>query len=158
MKKKPQITDLVPLPSIADEIIWHKKSLQENIINNKYAGYFYDTFGEELSDGIKVRLVNGEPYDDLIDRISGLAATSPAINWEDQQRPENIKIEKDIIKWRKDTYWTDNVRNITESIVSKSRDIFDQKMKEYEDYMKRYESHSDEEKRTIDSCEDFGLL
>jgi hypothetical protein len=158
MKKKPNISDCVPIPSATDETIWHRKSLQEDTINNQSADYFYTAFGKELSDGIKDCLETGKSFDDLIERISDLASRSPAIDWEDQQRPENIKIEKDIIEWRKNNYWRINVRNITQSIASRSKFIFDQKKKEYEDYINWYESHSDEEKRNIDQLEDFGLL
>lgn len=157
MRNEPVLTDFVPVPSISDAEIWHAKALQEDIINIECASKFYDQFGKLLSEGVKEFFKSGKPISDLIEEISELASSMPATDWESQQKPINITSEKDVLNWRKEVYWRKNVRYITESIISRSKELYDQKKKEYEEYRMWYDTLTDEEKKHQDLLDDFGL-
>lgn len=157
MRIEPVLTDFVPVPSISDEEIWHVKALQEDIINIQSASKFYGQFGKQLSEGVKEYFKSGKPISDLIEEISELASSMPATDWESQQKPINITSEKDVLNWRKEVYWRKNVRYITESIISRSKELYDQKKKEYEEYRMWYDTLTDEEKKHQDLLDDFGL-
>ncbi|NDA61913.1 MAG: hypothetical protein EBX50_07715 [Chitinophagia bacterium] len=158
MKPAPKISDFVSTPSNLNNNIWHLQSLREDIINPRIADEFYRNYANQLSEGIKDCLVNGSSLDDLIDRISDMASNCPAIDWENQVKPEEIKTETALIKWRKDTFWTMNVRYISESISAKAVEAYEKANLEYAKYENWYYSLTPDEQRTIDKSEEFGLL
>ena len=162
MRKQPKLSDYIFHPSTLskDGISWHNQSIKEDIINSSTAKEFYIQLGDDLYQGIKDCLNDGSSIEILIDKISELASQAPAIDidFEKQHLPQSIKSQDDLINWRKEKYWKKNVTYITESILLASRTIFEEENKKYNDYIKYYNTLSEDEKKDNDKFEDYVLV
>lgn len=162
MKKIPKLSDFISHPlSISESgISWHNESIKKDLINNATAEEFYQKFGNDFQNSLKIMIDENIPLDTLIEEYSNKVSSISAIDIQyeaNQMANENVQ-QTDLVKWRINKFWKPNVKNISEAIIKQAETNYHKEKIKYDEYIKYYSSLTDDEKRDYDKFNDNGLI
>lgn len=162
MKKEPKLSDFISHPlSISESgISWHNESIKKDLINNATAEEFYQKFGYDFQNSLKIMIDENIPLDTLIEEYSNKVSSISAIDIQyeaNQMANENVQ-QTDLVKWRINKFWKPNVKNISEAIIKQAETNYHKEKIKYDEYIKYYSSLTDDEKRDYDKFNDNGLI